>query len=121
FQPYMEKLGTIFILVDQVRIDSDIDKKELITFWHAVCEDYPENVQLFISNEDIISHLHMYYVSINHTTENIVYNQTTLPKYYGLILMGCRLSSEYHQKWMEAQNFFWALSSMIFGDFYDDH
>ncbi|CAG8722845.1 21144_t:CDS:10, partial [Racocetra persica] len=82
---------------------------------------YPENVQLFISNDDIISHLHMYYVSINHTTENIVYNQTTLPKYYGLILMGCRLSPEYHQKWMEAQNFFWALSSMIFGDFYDDH
>ncbi|RIB07257.1 hypothetical protein C2G38_2252726 [Gigaspora rosea] len=121
FQPYAEKLGTIFILVDQVRIDSDIDKKELITFWHAVCEDYPDNVQLFIANDDIISHLHMYYVSINHSTENIVYNQTTLPKYYGLILMGCRLSPEYHQKWMEAQNFFWALGSMIFGDFYDDH
>lgn len=35
--------------------------------------------------------------------------------------MGCRVSPEYHQKWMEAQNFFWALSSMVFGDFFEDH
>lgn len=59
--------------------------------------------------------------SINHTQENINYNQTTLPKYYGLLLMGCRRSNEYHKRWIEAPNYYWALSSMIFGDFYDDH
>ena len=60
-------------------------------------------------------------LSINHTQENINYNQETLPKYYGLLLMGCRRSHEYHKKWMEAPNYYWALGSMIFGDFYDDH
>jgi hypothetical protein len=64
--------------------------------------------------------LHCYF-SINHTQENINYNQTTLPKYYGLLLMGCLRSSEYHKRWLEAPNYYWALSSMVFGDFYDDH
>ncbi|CAG8436597.1 9374_t:CDS:10 [Diversispora eburnea] len=121
FRPHFEKFGAMFIIIDATRIDCDVDKKEIVTYWHKVCEDYPDNVRLFISHNDLISQLHMYYVSINHTNDNIAYNQTTLPKYYGLILMGCRLSHEYHQKWMEAQNFFWALSSMVFGDFYEDH
>ncbi|CAG8519826.1 15599_t:CDS:10 [Acaulospora morrowiae] len=121
FQSYYEKFGSTFINIDTVRTDCDFDKKEIITFWHKVCEDYPDNVRAFISNVELVSHLHMYYVSISHATENIAYNQSTLPKYYGLILMGCRISPEYHQKWMEAQNFSWALNSMIFGEFYEDH
>jgi len=121
FQTYYERFSSIFISVDSARIDCDMDKKEIITFWYTVCENYTPNVDLFISNENLIQHLHMYYVSINHTQENINYNQTTLPKYYGLLLMGCRHSREYHKRWMDAPNYYWALSSMIFGDFYDDH
>ncbi|PKY49535.1 hypothetical protein RhiirA4_405561 [Rhizophagus irregularis] len=121
FQAYYERFSSIFIAVDTARIDCDMDKKEIITFWYTVCENYTPNVDIFISNENLTNHLHMYYVSINHTQENINYNQTTLPKYYGLLLMGCRRSNEYHKRWIEAPNYYWALSSMIFGDFYDDH
>ncbi|CAG8438368.1 11338_t:CDS:10 [Funneliformis caledonium] len=80
FQASYDRFSSIFISVDSARIDCDIDKKEIITFWYTA----------------------------------------TLPKYYGLLSMGCRRSREYHKKWMEAPNYYWALSSMIFGDF-DDH
>ncbi|CAI2172590.1 20242_t:CDS:10, partial [Funneliformis geosporum] len=120
FQASYDRFSSIFIAVDSARIDCDIDKKEIITFWYTVCENFTQNVDIFITNENLTNQLHMYYVSINHTQENINYNQTTLPKYYGLLSMGCRRSREYHKKWMDAPNYYWALSSMIFGDF-DDH
>ncbi|CAG8680423.1 3868_t:CDS:2, partial [Paraglomus brasilianum] len=58
---------------------------------------------------------------INHSRENILYNQETLPKYYGILLMACKQIPEVHEAWMEAPNFLWALGSMIFGDFYQEH
>ncbi|KAG9286507.1 hypothetical protein G9A89_014673 [Geosiphon pyriformis] len=121
FLPYFERFSTCLITIDTQRVDCDMDKKEMFNFWYQVCEGCPENVNLFISNPNIYDHLHMFYVSINHLPENIAYNQATLPKYYGIILMGCRQSPEYHSVWMEAANFSWALNSMIWGDFYEDH
>ncbi|CAG8541215.1 3475_t:CDS:10 [Ambispora gerdemannii] len=122
FIPYFDKFITCFISVDNVRHDSDMDKKEMIIFWHKVCSGCPENVALYVKNpNNIIEAMHMYYVSINHNAENIAYNQATLPKYYGIILMACQQSPEYHAIWMDAANFTWALHNMIWGDFYDDH
>ena len=59
--------------------------------------------------------------SMNHSRENILYNQETLSKYYGMLLTACKQISEVHEVWMEAPNFLWALGSMIFGDFYQEH
>ena len=59
--------------------------------------------------------------SMNHSRENILYNQETLPKYYGILLMACKQIPEVHEAWMEAPNFLWALGSMVFGDFYQEH
>nr|CAG8463916.1 13478_t:CDS:10 [Entrophospora candida] len=119
--PFGWRLSNYFrILTKCVRSNKE-KQMEIINFWYTVCEDYPPNIEAIVKNQELLSHLFMYYVSINHSNENIIYNQASLPKYYGLILLCCRHSPECHQAWMEATNFFWALNSMIFGDFYDDH
>ena len=34
----------------------------MINFWYTVCKDFPPNIEAIVTNQELLSHLFMYYV-----------------------------------------------------------
>src|SRR4051812_45900118 len=58
--------------------------------------------------------------SLKPDRESIAYNSMLLSSYYRIILLGCKTSDAYLRAWTNADNFFWASNTMIWGRFHDE-
>ncbi|CAJ0883074.1 7111_t:CDS:10, partial [Entrophospora sp. SA101] len=62
--PFGWRLSNYFrILTKCVRSNKE-KQMEIINFWYTVCEDYPPNIEAIVKNQELLSHLFMYYVSM---------------------------------------------------------
>nr|CAD7454071.1 unnamed protein product [Timema tahoe] len=76
------------------------NKQALLLFWHHVCCDCPENVQLILQNA--------------HVTKNIAFNYilSMLPAYYGLLRLCCQQSRTFTRQLAGHQNLHWAFKNI---------
>ncbi|XP_047514444.1 ubiquitin carboxyl-terminal hydrolase puf isoform X2 [Pieris napi] len=89
------------------------NKQALITFWHTVCVDCPENIQLIVSNPRVIKHIAFNYILADHEDGEVVaYNRTMLPPYYALLRLCCRRSSAFARTLAQHQNIHWAFRNI---------
>ncbi|XP_060805071.1 ubiquitin carboxyl-terminal hydrolase puf isoform X2 [Amyelois transitella] len=89
------------------------NKQALLTFWHAVCLDCPENVQLAVSNPRVIKHIAFNYILADHDDGSVVaYNRAMLPPYYALLRLCCRRSSAFARALAQHQNIHWAFRNI---------
>ncbi|XP_041969100.1 ubiquitin carboxyl-terminal hydrolase puf [Aricia agestis] len=89
------------------------NKQALLTFWHAVCVDCPENVQLAVSSPRLIKHIAFNYILADHEDGEVVaYNRSMLPPYYALLRMCCRRSAAFARGLAQHQNIHWAFRNI---------
>ncbi|XP_037876167.1 ubiquitin carboxyl-terminal hydrolase puf isoform X2 [Bombyx mori] len=89
------------------------NKQALITFWHAVSVDCPENVQLAVSNPRVIKHIAFNYILADHEDGEVVaYNRAMLPPYYALLRLCCRRSASFARMLAQHQNVHWAFRNI---------
>ncbi|KAM3962482.1 LOW QUALITY PROTEIN: ubiquitinyl hydrolase 1 puf [Aphomia sociella] len=89
------------------------NKQALLTFWHAVSLDCPENVQLAVSNQRLTKHIAFNYILADHEDGEVVaYNRAMLPPYYALLRLCCRRSSAFARALAQHQNIHWAFRNI---------
>ncbi|CAH0594132.1 unnamed protein product [Chrysodeixis includens] len=89
------------------------NKQALLTFWHAVSVDCPENVQLAVANQRLIKHIAFNYILADHEDGEVVaYNRAMLPPYYALLRLCCRRSSAFARSLAQHQNIHWAFRNI---------
>ncbi|XP_028171395.1 ubiquitin carboxyl-terminal hydrolase puf [Ostrinia furnacalis] len=89
------------------------NKQALLTFWHAVSVDCPENVQLAVSNPRLIKHVAFNYILADHEDGEVVaYNRSMLPPYYALLRLCCRRSAAFARSLAQHQNIHWAFRNI---------
>ncbi|RVE55279.1 hypothetical protein evm_000177 [Chilo suppressalis] len=89
------------------------NKQALLTFWHAVSVDCPENVQLAVSNQRLTKHIAFNYILADHEDGEVVaYNRAMLPPYYALLRLCCRRSSAFARSLAQHQNIHWAFRNI---------
>ncbi|CAK1552279.1 unnamed protein product [Leptosia nina] len=89
------------------------NKQALITFWHTVSVDCPENVQLIVSNPRVIKHIAFNYILADHEDSDVVaYNRAMLPPYYALLRLCCRRSASFARTLAQHQNVHWAFRNI---------
>ncbi|KAJ0173738.1 hypothetical protein K1T71_010887 [Dendrolimus kikuchii] len=89
------------------------NKQALLTFWHVVSMDCPENVQLAVSNPRLTKHIAFNYILADHEDGEVVaYNRAMLPPYYALLRLCCRRSSAFARSLAQHQNIHWAFRNI---------
>nr|XP_049704813.1 ubiquitin carboxyl-terminal hydrolase puf isoform X8 [Helicoverpa armigera] len=89
------------------------NKQALLTFWHAVSVDCPENVQLAVANQRLTKHIAFNYILADHEDGEVVaYNRAMLPPYYALLRLCCRRSSAFARSLAQHQNIHWAFRNI---------
>ncbi|VVC94832.1 unnamed protein product [Leptidea sinapis] len=89
------------------------NKQALITFWHTVCVDCPENVQLIVSNPRVVKHIGFNYILADHDDGEVVsYNRAMLPAYYALLRLCARRSGSFARSLAQHQNLHWAFRNI---------
>ncbi|XP_037301555.1 ubiquitin carboxyl-terminal hydrolase 34-like [Manduca sexta] len=89
------------------------NKQALLTFWHAVSVDCPENVQLALANPRLIKHIAFNYILADHEDGEVVaYNRAMLPPYYALLRLCCRRSASFARSLAQHQNVHWAFRNI---------
>ncbi|XP_075983253.1 ubiquitinyl hydrolase 1 puf [Anticarsia gemmatalis] len=89
------------------------NKQALLTFWHAVSVDCPENVQLAVANQRLTKHIAFNYILADHEDGEVVaYNRAMLPPYYALLRLCCRRSSAFARTLAQHQNIHWAFRNI---------
>ncbi|CAG4931724.1 unnamed protein product [Parnassius apollo] len=89
------------------------NKQALLTFWHAVCVDCPENVQLAVANPRLTKHIAFNYILADHEDGEVVaYNRAMLPPYYALLRLCCRRSGSFARSLAQHQNIHWAFRNI---------
>ncbi|XP_068619314.1 ubiquitin carboxyl-terminal hydrolase puf [Battus philenor] len=89
------------------------NKQALLTFWHAVCVDCPENVQLAVANPRLTKHIAFNYILADHEDGEVVaYNRAMLPPYYALLRLCCRRSGAFARALAQHQNIHWAFRNI---------
>ncbi|XP_072930018.1 ubiquitin carboxyl-terminal hydrolase puf isoform X2 [Epargyreus clarus] len=85
------------------------NKQALLTFWHAVSVDCPENVQIAINNPRVNKHFAFNYILADHDDGEVVsYNRAMLPPYYALLRLCCQRSVTFARSLVTHQNVHWA-------------
>ncbi|XP_047537193.1 ubiquitin carboxyl-terminal hydrolase puf isoform X2 [Vanessa atalanta] len=89
------------------------NKQALLTFWHAVSVDCPENVQLMLANQRLTKHIAFNYILADHEDGEVVaYNRAMLPPYYALLRLCCRRSGAFARALAQHQNIHWAFRNI---------
>ncbi|KAL4719135.1 hypothetical protein ACJJTC_007180 [Scirpophaga incertulas] len=89
------------------------NKQALLTFWHTVSVDCPENVQLAVSNPRLLKHIAFNYILADHEDGEVVaYNRAMLPPYYALLRLCCRRSGSFARALAQHQNIHWAFRNI---------
>ncbi|XP_061722090.1 ubiquitin carboxyl-terminal hydrolase puf [Cydia pomonella] len=89
------------------------NKQALLTFWHAVCVDCAENVQLAVANQRLTKHIAFNYILADHEDGEVVaYNRAMLPPYYALLRLCCRRSGAFARSLAQHQNIHWAFRNI---------
>ncbi|XP_069360601.1 ubiquitin carboxyl-terminal hydrolase puf isoform X3 [Maniola hyperantus] len=89
------------------------NKQALLTFWHAVSVDCPENVQLMLANQRLTKHIAFNYILADHEDGEVVaYNRAMLPPYYALLRLCCRRSAAFARSLAQHQNIHWAFRNI---------
>ncbi|KAI8425240.1 hypothetical protein MSG28_007040 [Choristoneura fumiferana] len=89
------------------------NKQALLTFWHAVCVDCAENVQLAVANPRLTKHIAFNYILADHEDGEVVaYNRAMLPPYYALLRLCCRRSGAFARSLAQHQNIHWAFRNI---------
>ncbi|RUS28882.1 hypothetical protein BC938DRAFT_481322, partial [Jimgerdemannia flammicorona] len=121
FRAHFNDFFQCFQVVELMQLPCDQNKLEMLDFLHDMVTNYPSNLELITNNPNVYESFHSVLINLSDTEENILYNRRFLPHYYGIILLCCRHSEAYHAAWMRARNFFWALGTMLWGRFYNQH
>ncbi|XP_049955909.1 ubiquitin carboxyl-terminal hydrolase 34 [Schistocerca serialis cubense] len=89
------------------------NKQALLLFWHHVCVDCPENVQLILQNAHVTKNIAFNYILADHEDQDVVmFNRTMLPAYYGLLRMCCQQSRTFTRSLANHQNLHWAFKNI---------
>ncbi|XP_074662968.1 ubiquitin carboxyl-terminal hydrolase 34-like [Tubulanus polymorphus] len=89
------------------------NKQALLIFWHQVCVDCPENVQLIVSNAHVTKNIAFNYILADHDDQEVViFNRCMLPAYYGILRMCCQQSRSFTRQLAHHQNIQWAFKNI---------
>ncbi|XP_068081544.1 ubiquitin carboxyl-terminal hydrolase puf [Anabrus simplex] len=89
------------------------NKQALLLFWHHVCVDCPENVQLILQNAHVTKNIAFNYILADHEDQDVVlFNRGMLPAYYGLLRLCCQHSRTFTRQLASHQNLHWAFKNI---------
>mmetsp|Transcript_9290 Transcript_9290/g.23283 ORF Transcript_9290/g.23283 Transcript_9290/m.23283 type:complete len:1090 (-) Transcript_9290:298-3567(-) len=120
FTPFFNAFWDLFLQIENIHIDMDENKKELVAFWNEVCTDCPDNVRLITGNAQLHNAIMDFYVSIRPTEQSKQYNIASLPYFYGLLYKCCRADPKFLQFCVCHQNFHWATQHILLTNQYPD-
>ncbi|XP_041468588.1 ubiquitin carboxyl-terminal hydrolase 34-like isoform X2 [Lytechinus variegatus] len=90
-------------------ISCNHNKQALLQFWYNACVDYPDNVELIITNHTVMKHIPYNYILADHDDQEVVvFNRIMLPAYYGLLRLCCHQSPQFSRMLSTHQNMQWA-------------
>nr|XP_054759302.1 ubiquitin carboxyl-terminal hydrolase 34-like [Lytechinus pictus] len=90
-------------------ISCNHNKQALLQFWYNACVEYPENVELIITNHTVMKHIPYNYILADHDDQEVVvFNRIMLPAYYGLLRLCCHQSPQFSRMLSTHQNMQWA-------------
>ncbi|XP_072031378.1 LOW QUALITY PROTEIN: ubiquitin carboxyl-terminal hydrolase 34-like [Amphiura filiformis] len=85
------------------------NKQALLQFWYNACVDYPDNIELIVSNPTVAKHIPYNYILADHDDQEVVmFNRVMLPAYYGLLRLCCQQSTQFARQLATHQNMQWA-------------
>ena len=89
------------------------NKQALLQFWHTLCSDCPENIQLILDNPAVTKNIAFNYILADHEDPEVVaFNRMMLPTYYGLLRMCCQQSAAFTRQLSVHQNLQWAFKNI---------
>ncbi|XP_063231242.1 ubiquitin carboxyl-terminal hydrolase 34 isoform X2 [Bacillus rossius redtenbacheri] len=89
------------------------NKQALLLFWHHVCSDCPENIQLILQNAHVTKNIAFNYILADHEDQDVMmFNRSMLPAYYGLLRLCCQQSRAFTRQLASHQNLHWAFKNI---------
>lgn len=89
------------------------NKQALLTFWHHVCLDCPENIQKIICCPAVVKQIGFNYILADHEDQEVVmFNRNMLPAYYAILRMCCQSSRAFALHLARHQNINWAFKNI---------
>jgi len=89
------------------------NKQALLQFWYTAMSDCKDNVQLVLSNPQVVRNLAFNYILADHEDSEVVaFNRSMLPIYYGLLRMCCAESRSFCRTLAQHQNIHWAFKNI---------
>ncbi|KAL0270091.1 UNVERIFIED_CONTAM: hypothetical protein PYX00_007611 [Menopon gallinae] len=114
FAPFFMDLWNLFLPnLSEPSISVHYNKQALLSFWHHVCVDCPENVNLILSNPSVTKNIAFNYILADHEdTEVVIFNRAMLPSYYGILRLCCQQSKQFTRHLANHQNLNWAFKNI---------
>ncbi|KAG8236170.1 hypothetical protein J437_LFUL013436 [Ladona fulva] len=114
FGPYFVDLWQLFHpKLAEPSIPVHHNKQAVLLFWHHVCTDCPENVQLILQNPHVTKNIAFNYILADHNDQDVVqFNRAMLPAYYGLLRTVCEQSRGFCRHLAAHQNIHWAFKNI---------
>ncbi|XP_023337043.1 ubiquitin carboxyl-terminal hydrolase 34 [Eurytemora carolleeae] len=89
------------------------NKQALLQFWYSSLVDCRENIQLVLSNPQVVRNLAFNYILADHEDAEVVaFNRTMLPIYYGILRMCCAENRSFCRSLAQHQNIQWAFKNI---------
>jgi len=108
-----EKFLDIFGKVDSNRMECDVNKHELLKFWDVITEDHVDITREF-SNTSSIGIIFDFFISLRPRQQKYIeYNNDSLIYFYKVVKKCCEVNSVFLDKWMNNDNFLWAVRYLL--------
>jgi len=114
FGPFFADLWNLFHpRLSEPSIPCHHNKAALLTYWHHVCQDCPENIQRIVQNPMVVKQIGFNYILADHEdNEVVVFNRGMLPSYYAILRMCCQSSRHFAMSLARHQNITWAFKNI---------
>jgi len=112
-EKYAEKFFDIYTKIDGNRNECDQNKLELLKFWDTITDKNPEITKDF-ANINTLPIILDFFISIRpRQIKFIEYNNDSLPYFYSIVYRLCDVNNDFLEKWMNNNNFLWAVQHLL--------
>eukprot|EP00960_Hanusia_phi_P075978 768493-Hanusia_phi.AAC.5 len=114
FADRVMKFQQWFEFLNDLELENDVNRGELIRLFFAYAEEYPEAIEQFTDEGTRVRDVIMNnFIVIKTQKQHISYNRIFLPSFYSLILLCCVNNDSYTLFMSEHRNFMWAIENFI--------
>jgi len=104
--------------IESKNLEKDCNKKEFLRVWDKLTTDNPRLISLFAEDKAVRTSLFYTKVSLNSSKTSLLYNNESLPTYYGLLHRFASASEVFRQELFKHSNFEWAIKYVLLSSDY---